>query len=150
MYEVPIGDEVFYLPKEVSYKQYYKINTLFSEIAVKSADFADLDSSDGLAITFKVGVVLKRLFDSGKIPVFFAVILVPKGENRWREEFMAEEKLEVFEDLTDTQMFGVIESFLAGRGVLIGNIMTSLESWMKKNKLSIPKLEKEILEAVEK
>ncbi len=150
MYKVSIDSETFFVPDEVSYKQYYKINKLFSELKVKSSDFANIEDNNGLEFTFKIGSVLKTLFDTGKIPEFFATILIPEGQKKWDESVMlSSDTLEVMENLTDTQMIGIAEDFLSGRGSLIGSILNSLEILMKKNGLSEPKLKSEKKELVE-
>lgn len=131
-----VNDKLFVVPKEITHRQYFRIAAMFKELGIKTNEVMDKPKYDSateeLDLNFKAGSTLNKLLAGGKIPEFFATILIPDGERIWKEEFL-EPSRKIMEDIGDVTALEVVQSFLSGRADLIVGLWGFFNDFMKKN-----------------
>ena len=110
---------------------------MFKDLGIKSSEVMDSPKLDRetneIEMNFKAGDTLKRMLVAGKMPEFFATVLVPEGEKIWKKEYVVEH-LELMEDIGDATALEIVGIFLTGRANLIVNLWEIFIAFLNKNK----------------
>lgn len=121
-----ISGKEFYVPAEISYRQYFAINELLKSVKIDPLSLGKLkETEEKTEIKLNGTIVYSALMAEGKLPEFFATLLVPKDAEKWQPEFLSQNKDLMF-DIGDKTMLEVLESFLSGRADLIDTILNFL------------------------
>src|ERR1035437_3380015 len=113
-----IGGAEYYVPDEISAEQYQYITALLDEAKIKPSEVVKIGDTER-TISVSAGEVLFTLSSGGKIPKFFAILLVPKGDVYWDEKLIGDDNLKNMKRIGDKTAIEVLNDFLSGRADLI-------------------------------
>lgn len=143
------GSEVkYYVPEEISYDQWEKINSLLDDAKINLLQEVDIANTNGKTkVSASVGAILQKLFKAKLLPSFFATILIPVGKETWDED-LYEKQLPTMNKIGDKTALEVAVLFLSGRSELIVTITNYLVNLFKENNFS--QIKSQIENVVEK
>lgn len=124
-----IKGEKFYLPEELDYVQWKHVKIVMSKAGITLKDLTALnDEAKKVDIKATIGKVIDVFTEKDLIPIFFAIILIPKDAEYWEEKYI--ENFETMKRIGDKTMGEVLVRFLSGRESLVITIMDFLTNFL--------------------
>jgi hypothetical protein len=115
-----IGDRVFAIPEEVSYRQYEKLSIIISDLTDGMG--SKPESTQGILSA------VQAIIKSGKVPEILATLLVPVDARIWKPQFV-EDHIEIMKDIGDRTAVLIITNFLSGRMSLTEGLISGLQTF---------------------